>query len=142
MVSDWVGVAALTQLLSRPARLWPAVHQRTDEGFRRPALPPSLTHPGRWEVRLGFTDAASPLSIAWSIDLGAANRRDGQQASNNEAVPSATDDPLSAGRLEKYTVPDLMLLLALTFGKCQNQMPQTALARSAMPTHRLPRQAH
>jgi hypothetical protein len=78
MVSDRAGVAALAQLLSREARPWPAVHQRTDEGSRRPAFPPSLTHPGRWEVRLGFTDAASPSSIAWSIDLGAANRRDGQ----------------------------------------------------------------
>ena len=43
-------------------------------------------------------------------------------ALGGEVVPPATDGPLSAGRLEKYTVADFMLLLALTFGKCQNQV--------------------
>jgi hypothetical protein len=51
----------------------------------------------------------------------------GREASGREAVPSATDDPLSAGRLEKYTVPYFMLPLALPFGKCQNQMPNARL---------------
>jgi hypothetical protein len=56
------------------------------------------------------------------------NRRDGRVASGHEVVPPAAD-PLSAGRLEKYTVPDFMLLLALPFGKCQNQMPDAPSAR-------------
>ena len=47
-------------------------------------------------------------------------------ASGREAVPPAADDPLSAGRLAKYTVADFMLLLALAFGKCQNQVPRLA----------------
>jgi hypothetical protein len=57
-----------------------------------------------------------------------ANRRDGRVASDHEVVPPATD-PLSAGRLEKYTVPGFMVLLALPFGKCQNQMPYVPSAR-------------
>ena len=61
-----------------------------------------------------------------------------RQASGDEAVPPATGDPLSAGRLEKYTVPDFMLLLALTFGKCQNQMPTHRSPRQAMPRNARP----
>jgi hypothetical protein len=49
-------------------------------------------------------------------------------ASGREAVPSAADDPLSAGRLEKYTVPYFMLPLALPFGKCQNQCHTSRLS--------------
>ena len=105
------------------------MHQRTDEGFRRPALPPSLTHPGRREVRFGFTDAASPLSIAWSIDLGAANGRDGQQAANNEAVPPATSNPLSAECLEKYTVPNFNAPLGIDLWQVPKSNAHTVLAQ-------------
>jgi hypothetical protein len=121
-------VAASAQLRFRGRWRQSTEHPGGGGGFRRESLPRALWHSsgGRDLVGIMRSQCSFPPCRRVRVSNSPATfAADGPKARDDLAVASwATDDPVVGGSLwRNSTASDFMFPLALTFGKCQTQVP-------------------